>query len=338
MTNNRIEYVDIAKGLCMILVVWQHVHTYYETLETGEFYLESFRMPLFFLISGMFFKTYDSFGIFMRRKFDTIIVPFLFFYLLFSVIVPNVLHMCGYAELRQSSKLGWYSIFNCIFEKTYSNSPVWFLLALFWLNLMFYGINYISRIISLSYSSYIMLVICSVLGIVGFMLGVNNIFIWANIDNALTVLPYFYLGFIVNKHTQLIKNPPKNLYLFIFIIFSIVCIYILSPGIGYKQNRFPIHSFIPLYLCGIVGTFMMLSISKIINKSRMLSFYGENTLAILCLQMPVIQVVNIFVRRFHLGGAEFLLTFIITLIAFPPVIWIINKYFPIVVGKKTLSL
>ena len=47
MPTKRIDYIDVAKGLCMVLVVWQHTHTYYMDLETGEFWLESFRMPLF---------------------------------------------------------------------------------------------------------------------------------------------------------------------------------------------------------------------------------------------------------------------------------------------------
>lgn len=320
----------------MILVVWQHVHTYYETLETGEFYLESFRMPLFFCISGMFFKTYDSFGMFMRRKFNTIIVPFLFFYLLFSVIIPNVLYMGGYTELRQSSKLGWHSIFNCIFEKTYSNSPVWFLLALLWLNIIFYGIVTFSKRMSCHYLPY-MTGLCVILGLCGFLLGVNGVFVWANIDNALTTIPYFFLGYWINRHTQIIQNPPQKMFLFFFIIVAIVCIYIFSPGIGYKQNRFPIHSLVPLYLCGCVGTIMLLAISKIINKSRILSFYGKNTLTLLCLQMPVIQVANLIVTKFEMGGViSFLLTFLITLMIFLPIIWIFNRFLPMVIGKKDL--
>ncbi len=41
MTKQRIAYIDVAKGLCMLLVVWQHAHTYYLDLQTGEFYMES---------------------------------------------------------------------------------------------------------------------------------------------------------------------------------------------------------------------------------------------------------------------------------------------------------
>ena len=28
INKDRIDYIDVAKGLCMILVIWQHTHTY----------------------------------------------------------------------------------------------------------------------------------------------------------------------------------------------------------------------------------------------------------------------------------------------------------------------
>lgn len=335
MESKRIEYIDIAKGLCMILVVWQHVHTYYPNLQTGESYLESFRMPLFFFVSGMFFKAQNNFRVFLKKKVNTIIIPFLFFYMLFSVIVPNTLHAIGYEGLRQSSKLGWFSVFNCIFERTYSNNPVWFLLALFWLNLLFYGLVFVANKVFIQYRFYCIVIGACVMGGGGFMLGVHHVFLWANIDNALTVTPYFFLGFLIHMRTSWIQKPPQKSILSILVLIASLFIYLFSPGLGYKQNSFPLSSFVPLYLCGVVGSILSLAVSKIIDHSKLLVFYGENTLIMLCLQMPIIQVANLFVKKFEWGGYwGMAFTFVITLIVFLFIIPIFNKYLPYVVGKK----
>lgn len=203
MSKQRIDYIDVAKGLCMILVVWQHVHTYYLDLETGEFYMESFRMPLFFLISGMFFKMYTGFDVFAKKKINTLLIPFLFFYLSLSVLLPNFLHIVGYEGLRESSSLGWKSLFNCFFHKVYSNSTVWFLLALLWLNFIFYGINVFAKRFSERMHLFMMAFLSMACGIMGFYLGLNRLFVWANIDNALTATPFFFVGFWLKNKTNI---------------------------------------------------------------------------------------------------------------------------------------
>ncbi|GFI47337.1 hypothetical protein IMSAGC019_02661 [Lachnospiraceae bacterium] len=51
MSNQRKDYLDIAKGIGIILVVWAHVE--------GSFYryITQFHMPFFFFISGMLFTS-----------------------------------------------------------------------------------------------------------------------------------------------------------------------------------------------------------------------------------------------------------------------------------------
>lgn len=333
----RIDYIDVAKGLCMILVVWQHTHTYYLNLQTGEFYFESFRMPLFFMISGMFFRMYSGWNEFAKRKFNTLVVPFLFYYLLFSVLIPNLLAMVGYEGLRQESKLGWTSLFNCIFEKTYSNSPVWFLLALIWMNLVFYGIQKLAKLLSANYRGYFFLSLIVLCGFCGFLLGVNRVFVWANLDNAMTCLPFFAFGFYLKNVTPYIIAPPRIPLLIILVLVGLLVVMLLSHGLSFKQNKWSADNLLQIYVCGIMGSLSILALSKMIEQSTILKYYGKNTLTILCLQMPVIQVCNIVVKRIHLVGWNgFLMTFVLVLVAFFAIIPIINKYLPWVSGKKNL--
>ena len=51
--SRRIDFVDLTKGVCIILVVIAHVGGAFEQLDTNSM-LSCFRMPLYFFISGVF--------------------------------------------------------------------------------------------------------------------------------------------------------------------------------------------------------------------------------------------------------------------------------------------
>ena len=47
--NQRIEFIDLTKGLCIMLVVMMHVGGVFDSLATGPI-LSSFTMPLYFFV------------------------------------------------------------------------------------------------------------------------------------------------------------------------------------------------------------------------------------------------------------------------------------------------
>lgn len=65
MEKQRIEYIDLAKGLCISLVVLYHIHCFETTTETA---LQFFRMPLYYFLSGIFFKEYGNLALFSRSR------------------------------------------------------------------------------------------------------------------------------------------------------------------------------------------------------------------------------------------------------------------------------
>ena len=71
----RIEWIDTAKGICIFLVVINHLCLYSGVLSNGSCslirvndFLSSFRMPLYFFLSGLFFKTYGGGKFFSSRR------------------------------------------------------------------------------------------------------------------------------------------------------------------------------------------------------------------------------------------------------------------------------
>lgn len=91
-SQNRIDWIDYSKGICMILVVMMHTVINYEFLAGSEGWLrpvvnfaQPFRMPDFFLIAGLFL--HRSIHSDANSYFDRKVIHFAYFYLLWLLIL-----------------------------------------------------------------------------------------------------------------------------------------------------------------------------------------------------------------------------------------------------------
>ena len=117
-SSERIQYIDALRGFTMILVVFAHVETFgffsfgYETI-VGRLF-QSFRMPLFFFISG--YIAYKKDRIWSRetclqlakKKILIQVIPALFFGLIYTYCY---LHSDFSAFISDASKMGYWFTF-----------------------------------------------------------------------------------------------------------------------------------------------------------------------------------------------------------------------------------
>ena len=72
--KKRIEYIDIAKGVAIILVLLGHIETCPAGLKSSIY---SFHMPLFFILSGYFMKEGTELRLLAKKLFKSLMVPYL---------------------------------------------------------------------------------------------------------------------------------------------------------------------------------------------------------------------------------------------------------------------
>lgn len=129
VAKRRLEWVDIFKGIVMLLVVIGHA--------TGEFntYIYQFHMAAFFFISGYLDTTEKkSWGQLIKGKFFSLYFPLLFFVFL-SSILEYILNGLGYYTLLYEGEFGGI-LFNLkefiLRGNLYSQSlgACWFILTL----------------------------------------------------------------------------------------------------------------------------------------------------------------------------------------------------------------
>lgn len=125
----RFEYIDITKGIGILLVVWGHI------LVAGVSHkvIYAFHMPLFFLISGMLFKRskYQNLRDFLKKRARRLLVPFV----IYSVITWLI--WATFRFVRHDAVVSyWDPLLQTIIAKgsgayMVHNSALWFIPCLF---------------------------------------------------------------------------------------------------------------------------------------------------------------------------------------------------------------
>lgn len=91
--------------------------------------------------------------------------------------------------------------------------------------------------------------------------------------------------------------------------------------------------------CAILGTLGTIYVSKVIKTSKVLSFFGKNTLVILLTQMGIINILRTIIEYisenvFYLGELiKVVVVFIVTSLIEVVLVLFINKVFPLFTGK-----
>ena len=81
MATNRIDWIDAAKGIGILLVMFGHCWLSAEY----TYWLTAFHMPLFFILSGYTFSTKRPFTDFLHAKAKTLLIPYAAFALFYTV-------------------------------------------------------------------------------------------------------------------------------------------------------------------------------------------------------------------------------------------------------------
>lgn len=272
--NKRIEFIDIAKGIGILLVILGHI------LFEGDFIYKviyAFHMPLFFIIAGYVYnyEKYNNFTTldFLKKKFKNYIVPYfrmaLICLIIFGVILnfkDNRISNTFYNQLITYIRGILYS--KCYLETVPNCSPIWFLTCLFCMEVMFYFIcKYVNK-------KYIPICICFIMGVILNKMNIINL-PW-NVDISLFALPFMYFGLIIKQYNFLEKY--KQTYTILFLIIFVVSIY-FNTTINFNGRN--LGNIIFTYLGAISMSLIVLYYSKYFEKSKILKFFGKNTMFVI---------------------------------------------------------
>ncbi len=285
--------IDVLKGIGIICVVWAHLRGYFDM----EIYI--FHMPIFFFLSGMFFHNRKDFLI---KRFRSLIVPFLLYTLLFSLLF----YLQGGAWMKPLHRFTlWYPAGIV--------GPLWFLIALFNISVVYYLLDcLIKRDLWLLLSAF-------AIGLLFYYYDVDLPFY---LRQSCYALPFYALGRFMRGRKYTDMGMSGRVLSVAAVVFAVTVAYCRINNFRFDILCAYLPSNALLFYGGATSAILLLLNIKYFSVNtlscRILSSFGRHSLAIMALHMPYMFFLRRQIFRLHLFESPvantvgtFFLTFII---------------------------
>lgn len=338
ISKNRIEYIDLAKGFCILYVVVFHLMAYYGYTNAITNCGRVFRMPLYYFLSGLFFKRYGGFLDFSKRKINKLVVPFVFWYVV-SITLSIVLYAAFGWKLSSVHRVEPIPALLQVFTYgEYPNIALWFLISLFESNIIFYIISLLADKMG-RYQVHTLVVLTLLCGGIGLWLMASEIQLPLSLSKTLYSLPHFCLGYLIFRKTKILESNKFDSYCWVI---SIVAFSLLAPvahwGLGLtdpKHNISGADQLILAYPGAWLGIISVISLAKSIKRLPVVSMYGRYSIMILVTHMLVYMIFRKILSEFGVPKPySFALNLVVVLSYGLIFIPMLRRYFPHVTAQK----
>lgn len=277
MNTTRDITFDIMKGIGILLVIIGHLAHGYGVLVP---IIYTFHMPLFFIVSGYFYKEKSPVTLF-KRDIKLLILPYLVvcvMLIMYGLVISIVQHEWG----------KFYYWFNgLLYAGTSSDSigPLWFLLAMFWCRQIY---NFLNVNITKMGGKYCLIIIIILLFTVVikfvsldynyycFIVGISCMF-------------YYMIGHLAKQCKLYVNKFLTGL----IIVLGFICVYFSLGNINIgslRYNCFPLNVFASTSI-----TYLVYLISSRLKNNAMigihLAWFGRMSLVVFCIHTLLFRVV-----------------------------------------------
>ena len=275
--STRLHYIDVCKGILIIIVVLHHVFGLmrkYEYLPEQTDYIEKLYVPFFlvsfFVVTGFCSNYNKDFKSFLRQNIKTLLVPAVIFYLLIHSIDLMLTHQ--FTLLNSVKMLGRILIFG----------GVWFLTSLFFAKLIAYSLINNQKIKKIyhsdSWGGHVFVFLLFLMLLSSVLSTYKIIEPWC-MYHSLGLVIFMVIGMYMKKLSIGLWTFISSLIVYAMYVCILVHYDMHLPRITSKLSLYPYE--IPLFLIGAIsGTLIVWYISKMIDRNDILEYLGRNSLEI----------------------------------------------------------
>ncbi|OUN80292.1 hypothetical protein B5G06_11795 [Flavonifractor sp. An52] len=283
----RVEYLDVAKGIGILLVVAGHIITRDNVLWN---IIYAFHMPFFVFCSGIFYKQNRWKKRFFKNLLDYSLIGII------AIIIWYLIKEQGnIIYLKQS-------VFNIIIGGASPRNGIYPVEALWYLAA--YGvILLIHNLVQKIYNKRTRFCIVVLIAIVGVVLGEvarPRFTMYYNLDVSMILYPFFYLGTKYNDVKETLKNKKQGKISVIVACALYLCLSLFNGYVNIYKAEYG-KSVLILYATSVIGIFLIVFLSKkVICTVRSLCHLklglmklGKHTLIIMGGHQLIIQYIKI---------------------------------------------
>lgn len=326
----RYEWVDLAKLLGLYLMILGHQNLVSENCSQ---FIYTFHMPLFFILSGVFFKK-RTLAESWHQSWRTLICPFLIIATTWCFFYAVLYAKNGILFTKESYShfLGMYiSPGKDFFSLSSLCHALWFLLALAWI-----------KMCATTFRRTIDWLLISAVCLTGFFcLKHYDVTLPLAIDSALLAFPFYAIGHFASDYIK------QNTHFFYEIALAIVC-FVITFAIYRRNGIVDINKCLYgnniclFYIGGISGSLMICHISKaivipLLNKKYTLKSFIRSFLSGSVIIIGYNAYTAGVIRQILLlltGKSCGLAVGLIVIGILYPVILLAKKYFPVIIGFR----
>lgn len=367
-TKKRLDYLDMTKGLGMILVLIGHlqgdsIFTFSPYIQPLCVFIFSFHMPMFFIVSGILLAIKNDevkpLKEVAKSRFRGIMIPYLWFSLFYLIVVVAAL-IKGEIAVQTLYLNIWYVI------SGYGMNVLWFLPALYLGELLFILLrrrirDHIPFITVVVLSNAIVYFLSYFVGIAKYPTPFAE-----RMHDLITVIlrPILVCGFIsigyythklLRKGSQIgdfFNKPELNekgkvsfkyraAYIVLGLMLFGVCfgLFRVNNGIDFRSLAFRNVFF--FFVCALSGSFGMISLCKGLPRIPLFCYWGigslifmatHNSQTVLTFSLKTAMYVNQYLTRAR-GYICYAIVIVIITAYSTFMIWLIRRFFPFIIGK-----
>lgn len=335
----RYKYLDYCKGIGILLIVFAHSIQYFPSMQLINGYVISFHVPIFFVASGnlAYLKINQNILVseFIKKKAKQLLIPYLVFSIFNSVLKLTVLIMTnGLTKSVLTDEL--IALFIT------GNGTVWFLMTLFITEIIFVMIKVKINFKPSVYGIWI--IIGGISTMIPYVLGETTNPFLGVIYRVLAAIGYYILGLFLGLLLKKIKMfEIERIGIVVFLLGTIVYIVFQNAPVffDYKFENI-ITATITSGCLSVAVLFFSYVMERVIESNLFLNkleFIGRNSLVIMLAHPTILLCFTFPFGSYFLQisdlmgiGVSLLLFLSITILCIP-VVWFINKYCPVLIGK-----
>lgn len=367
-TKKRLDYLDMTKGLGMILVLIGHlqgdsIFTFSPYIQPLCVFIFSFHMPMFFIVSGILLAIKNDevkpLKEVAKSRFQGIMIPYLWFSLFYLIVVVVAL-IKGEIAVQTLYLNIWYVI------SGYGMNVLWFLPALYLGELLFILLrrrirDHIPFTTVVVLSNAIVYFLSYFVGIAKYPTPFAE-----RMHDLITVIlrPILVCGFIsigyythklLRKGSQIgdfFNKPELNekgkvsfkyraAYIVLGLMLFGVCfgLFRVNNGIDFRSLAFRNVFF--FFVCALSGSFGMISLCKGLPRIPLFCYWGigslifmatHNSQTVLTFSLKTAMYVNQYLTRAR-GYICYAIVIVIITAYSTFMIWFIRRFFPFIIGK-----
>lgn len=322
--GGKIQWIDTAKALGLILVFWGHL-LYYGTLEGVNQAIYSFHMPMYFILSGIVMRGNKlSFIENLRKRFNRLLKPSMAFIIL-SLPVYFLF------QLKSDDPISIKHIISVTFYihgMVAYNDPIWFFICMFQVLVIADALNLYD--VQRKYKMY--LLIGSFFA--GYLLYKVH-FVYFGLDKAIVGLGFFLTGQCLKDAAEKIITS-RRVVIICLLLWYLAAMFLNTKVSMYVSNYGSYWCFV---LSGISGSIAFCSFAKYLSKMQFINQYSGWTVFIVMSHYFLVTFFIVIERKiigfdgtwiFDITSFAFVL---LSLYLYRPICKFVDRRFPILNGK-----